>query len=394
MTNSDGESCGSCNLATAMKMSLNTVYYRLMMDLNGQAQAVADAAHRAGVAESFGDIPHTLQETNGGTEGGVVLGQYASRVLDMASAYATLAASGIYRKPHFVTKVENNDGVVLFDRKPDPGKRVFEAKVADNVTAALQPIAAYSNGNSLYDSTYGTRPSAAKTGTAQLGDTGQNKDAWMVGYTPQLSTAVWVGTDKGTALKTSWGGPMYGSGLPAQIWKATMDGALEGDQIKQFPTPEAVGGQAGVPYEAPPPPKHTPRTSEREFQRPRLPGEGDDGNVTVAPGITIPVPGQRAPRPRRARCTPCGWPAGSGSRATVPGRPSAASTCSWGRSSARPVRASPTNSSRGRTLRRARRSRAATRSPPGGSPRSWRSPRPGPSACSRGSTRWSQAWRH
>ena len=48
-----------------------------------------------------------------------------------------------------------------------------------------------------------------------------------------------------------------------------------------------------------PPPKHTPRTSEREFQRPRLPGEGDDGNVTVAPGITIPVPGQRAPRPRR-----------------------------------------------------------------------------------------------
>ncbi|GAA3028605.1 transglycosylase domain-containing protein [Gordonia defluvii] len=299
VTNSDGESCGSCNLATAMKMSLNTVYYRLMMDLNGQAQAVADAAHRAGVAESFGDIPHTLQETNGGTEGGVVLGQYASRVLDMASAYATLAASGIYRKPHFVTKVENNDGVVLFDRKPDPGKRVFEAKVADNVTAALQPIAAYSNGNSLYDSTYGTRPSAAKTGTAQLGDTGQNKDAWMVGYTPQLSTAVWVGTDKGTALKTSWGGPMYGSGLPAQIWKATMDGALEGDQIKQFPTPEAVGGQAGVPYEAPPPPKHTPRTSEREFQRPRLPGEGDDGNVTVAPGITIPVPGQRAPRPRR-----------------------------------------------------------------------------------------------
>ncbi|QKT08701.1 penicillin-binding protein [Gordonia sp. X0973] len=312
VTNSDGESCGSCNLATAMKMSLNTVYYRLMMDLNGQAQAVADAAHKAGVAESFGDIPHTLQERNGGTEGGVVLGQYPSRVIDMASAYATLAASGIYRAPHFVTKVENNDGVVLFQRKPDQGKRVFEAKVADNVTAALEPIAAYSNGNGLYDSTYGTRPSAAKTGTAQLGDTGQNKDAWMVGYTPQLSTAVWVGTDKGTALKTPWGGPMYGSGLPAQIWKAAMDGALEGKEIEKFPEPEAVGGQAGIPYEAPPPPKYTP---PKRTRGPRLPGEGDDGNFTLAPGVTIPAPGGGEPdRPRRphrqAPPPPPRWPWG------------------------------------------------------------------------------------
>ncbi len=307
VTNSDGESCGSCNLATAMKMSLNTVYYRLMMDLNGQAQAVADAAHKAGVAESFGDIKHTLQEKNGGTEGGVVLGQYASRVLDMASAYATLAASGIYRKPHFVTKVENNDGVVLYNRKPDPGKRVFAAKVADNVTAALSPIAAYSNGNGLSDSTYGSRPSAAKTGTAQLGNTGDNKDAWMVGYTPQLSTAVWVGTDKGTALRTPWGGPVYGSGLPAQIWKAAMDGALEGEQIKQFPTPEAVGGQAGVPYEAPPPPKRTPRTRDDD-ERPRLPGEGSDGNITLAPGITIPAPGGRPrQRPHPQRRPPRGY---------------------------------------------------------------------------------------
>ncbi|HNP57592.1 MAG TPA: transglycosylase domain-containing protein [Gordonia sp. (in: high G+C Gram-positive bacteria)] len=301
--NSDGESCGSCNLATAMKMSLNTVYYRLMMDLRGQAQAVADAAHKAGIAESFGDIAHTLQESNGGVEGGVVLGQYVSRVLDMASAYATLAASGIYRQPHFVTKVETNDGTVLFNRKPDPGKRVFAAKVADNVTAALEPIAGYSNGNSLYDPTYGYRPSAAKTGTAQLGDTGQNKDAWMVGYTPQLSTAVWVGTDKGTALKNSWGGPVYGSGVPAQIWKASMDGALEGQPIKQFPTPEAVGGQAGVPYEAPPPPPAT-KSRSRDRDRPRLPGEGEDGNITVAPGITIPAPGGRPqqrgrPQPNR-----------------------------------------------------------------------------------------------
>ena len=159
--------------------------------------------------------------------------------------------------------------------------------VADNTSAALAPIAAYSNGNALYDSTYGSRPSAAKTGTAQLGDTGENKDAWMVGYTPQLSTAVWVGTNKGTALRNSYGGTIYGSGLPAQIWRAQMNAALEGLPIEEFPEPEAVGGQAGVPYE-PPPTTYTPTETSRNRSRPRLPGEGEDGNITVLPGLTIP----------------------------------------------------------------------------------------------------------
>ena len=302
VNNSDGESCGSCNLATAMKMSLNTVYYRLMMDLKHGASDVAAAAHKAGVAESFGTIEHTLVEKNGKPEGGVVLGQYPSRVIDMASAYATLAASGIYREPYFVQKVETADGVVLYEHKQNKGKRVFAAKVADNVTAALVPIAAYSNGNSLYDPNFGARKSAAKTGTAQLGDTGNNKDAWMVGYTPQLSTAVWVGTDKGTALLNYGGSNIYGSGLPAQIWKAAMDGALDGDELEDFPEPDAVGGQAGIPCEPPPVTYTTPTqtyydTPETTTQRsptryrPQMPTVDENGGVTLAPGVTVTVPG-------------------------------------------------------------------------------------------------------
>ncbi|GAC66880.1 transglycosylase domain-containing protein [Gordonia soli] len=293
VNNSDGESCGSCNLATAMKMSLNTVYYRLMMDLDGGAQAVADAAHKAGVAKSFGDIESTLQEKNGSPEGGVVLGQYPSRVIDMASAYATLAAEGIYREPYFVQKVETSDGTVLFDKQQNQGQRVFPKKVTDNVTSALQPIAAYSNGHGLSDPNLGTRPSAAKTGTAQLGDTGQNKDAWMVGYTPQLSTAVWVGTDKGTALKNYGGASVYGSGLPSDIWQAAMNGALEGQDIEKFAEPEAVGGQAGVPYE-PPATTNAPRRSRtNDNPLPEIPR--GDGNLTLAPGVTIPIPGAARP---------------------------------------------------------------------------------------------------
>ena len=310
VTNSDGESCGSCNLATALKLSLNTVYYRLMMDLDGQAQAVADAAHQAGIAESFGTNKKTLVnlDKNGdpdgsGVEGGVVLGQYPSRVLDMASAYATLANSGVYHAPHFITKVETSDGDVRYERKPDAGQRRFSAAVADNTTSAMEPIAAASRGHALDD---GSRPSASKTGTTQLGDTGQNKDAWMVGYTPSLSTAVWVGTDRGVALTNYQGSIVYGSGLPADVWQAAMDGALANKPIEQFPEPAAIGGVAGVPYEAPVTTQERTRSSQsRSEQESTGPSETlAPPSLTLAPGVTIPLPG--APTPQEVEPTPRG----------------------------------------------------------------------------------------
>ncbi|MCT7661323.1 transglycosylase domain-containing protein [Mycobacterium deserti] len=284
INNVEGGGCGTCNIAEALKRSLNTSYYRLMLKLQNGPQDVADAAHQAGIAESFPGVEHTLSEDGQGgpPNNGVVLGQYQSRVIDMASAYATLAASGVYHKPHFVQKVVNSQGEVLFDasQQDNTGEQRIDKKVADNVTAAMQPIAAYSNGHALA----GGRPSAAKTGTNQLGDTGANRDAWMVGFTPSLSTAVWVGTTEGTKpLENQWGSPVYGSGLPSDIWKATMDGALEDTDNESFPKPEEIGGYAGVPQApvrapepstpiAPPPPSNT-------VIQPTL---------EVAPGITIP----------------------------------------------------------------------------------------------------------
>ena len=277
ITNVEGESCGTCNLAEALKMSLNTSYYRLMLKLKGGPQAVADAAHQAGVAESFPGVAHTLSEDGKGgpPNNGIVLGQYQTRVIDMATAYATLAASGLYHRPHFVQKVVNAEGQVLFDAGTvdNSGDQRIPKAVADNVTAAMQPIAGYSRGHNLA----GGRQSAAKTGTTQFGDTTSNKDAWMVGYTPQLSTAVWVGTAKGDVpLVSASGGAVYGSGLPSDIWKATMDGALKGTPNETFPKPTEIGGYAGVPAAPPPPP---PPPSETVIQP----------TVEVAPGITIPV---------------------------------------------------------------------------------------------------------
>ena len=276
ITNVDGESCGTCNIAQALKQSLNTSYYRLMLKLKHGADDVADAAHQAGIATSFPGVDHTLSEDGKGgpPNNGIVLGQYQTRVFDMASAYATLAASGVYHRPHFVQKVVNAEGRVLFDatNSDNAGEQRIPKDVADNVTSAMQPIAAYSRGHTLA----GGRPSAAKTGTTQLGDTDADKDAWMVGYTPSLSTAVWVGTVTGDKpLVTKWGGAIYGSGLPSDIWKATMDGALKGTTTESFPKPAEIGGFAGAPAAPPPPPQ-----PQMTVIQP---------TIEVAPGITIPI---------------------------------------------------------------------------------------------------------
>ncbi len=285
ITNVEGEGCGVCNIAEALKRSLNTSYYRLMLKLKNGPEDVAKAAHDAGIAESFPGVDHTLSEDGKGgpPNNGIVLGQYQTRVIDMASAYATIAASGVYHKPHFVQKVVNSQGEVLFDasQQNNEGEQRIPKKVADNVIAAMQPIAGWSNGHNLA----GGRPSGAKTGTNQLGDTDANRDAWMVGFTPSLATAVWVGTTDGTKpLENKWGSPVYGSGIPSDIWKSTMDGALEGTDNESFPKPEAIGGVAGVP-QAPappstptPPPGVPPPPSETVIQP----------TLEVAPGITIP----------------------------------------------------------------------------------------------------------
>lgn len=298
--NVEGESCGRCTIAEALKRSLNTSFYRLMMSMSNGPQKIADAAHAAGIPKEIPGVEGiTLSENGGPPEGGIVLGQYQSRVIDMASAYATIAASGVFHEPYFLQKVVTGDGVVLFERPAPEGERRLDTAVADNATQAMLPIAAYSRGHALA----GGRPSASKTGTTQLGDTGMNKDAWMVGYTPSLSTAVWVGTADAGPITNSWGGSIYGSGLPSDIWKGTMDGALEGTPVESFPWPDPIGGQAGVPADAgiettttiAPPPFQLPDLSN--LPPITIPAPPVDlpvpvpSQIEVFPGVTIQIPG-------------------------------------------------------------------------------------------------------
>ncbi|MBF6475953.1 penicillin-binding protein [Nocardia abscessus] len=292
ITNVEGEQCGMCTIAEALKRSLNTSFYRMQLDMQNGPQKIAEMGHKLGIPESIPGVGKTLTESDGsGPNNGIVLGQYQARPLDMASTYATLAASGVYHAPHFVSKVVTADGQVLLDRGEVAGEQRVSAAVADNVTAAMKPIAGYSRNHGLANG----RESAAKTGTAQLLDTGENKDAWMVGYTPSLSTAVWVGTVDNSPLRNYSGGMIYGSGLPSDIWKATMDGALQGTRNETFPKPAPIKGQAGVPEWS------APYTPPSTVDSPLLPPVVvAPTQVEILPGITIPVPGvQPAPQQQR-----------------------------------------------------------------------------------------------
>lgn len=284
ITNVSDESCGTCSLAEAFKRSLNTSFYRLAQTLFDGPKGIADAAHQAGIPDQIPGVPgKTLTEEDGPPLPAIVLGAYSVRPIDMASAYATIAAHGAYRKPYFVQKVITGDGRVLLDREDgaQPPQQRFSAAVADTTAQAMLPIAAYSNGHGLA----GGRPVAAKTGTTQLGESGQNKDAWMVGFTPSLSTAVWVGTEQSQPIRTRGGAAVYGSGLPSDIWKQTMDGALEGTPVEQFPNPEPVGSSQGG-FDI-----LNPQPGAQQEPVVIIPPAPPPRQVEIFPGLSIPVPG-------------------------------------------------------------------------------------------------------
>ena len=217
VANSDGDSCGSCSLKTAMTKSINTIFYQLAVQVG--PVAVARAAHEAGIPNTLLDKPTA----------GISLGDKEVHPGDMAAAYGTFANGGVYHAPHLITKVETADGRVLYDAGTDPGEQRIDPQVARNVTESMVDVAR----GSLIPLA-GGRPVATKTGTTQSRIEGQNNDAWTVGYTPSISTAVWVGTDDNSPIKTTGGSPIYGRMVPGSIWQQFMNTALRNQPAQQF----------------------------------------------------------------------------------------------------------------------------------------------------------------
>ncbi len=271
---SNDNSCGKeCPVREAMIKSLNTVFYDMVVNDVGVPKTVK-AAHQAGIPNevNIGQGPKKLLVgENGGTpNGGISLGgdQAVVRPFDMASAYATFAARGVYRAPFFILKITGPDGSVLYQHvdKPisafDPDQKKSE-DIADNVTDVLKEIPK----NSRSTICAGGRECAGKTGTHELSESvgqgaGLNSKAWMVGYTPSISVSVWVGRDEGNLpIRDKTGANIFGSGVPGQIWQAFMNKALAGTQMEKFPKAKPLG-QYNPPKKSSAPPSSAPPASE------------------------------------------------------------------------------------------------------------------------------------
>jgi penicillin-binding protein 1A len=201
---------GTMSLYSATLASDNTVYAQLIVDLG--PKAVCETAKLLGITTKLDCLP---AEGLGGLRLGVT-------PLEMASAYATLAAGGIRHRPTAIRKVVFPDGKSEELSSPK-GKRVLTDGEAYEVTRILK--ANVQGGTGVTASGLGC-PAAGKTGT-----TDNNNDAWFVGYTPDLSTAVWLGYPDALISTGEQGG-----GTPTSIWTAYMSVA-KGDDCEDFPEP-------------------------------------------------------------------------------------------------------------------------------------------------------------
>ena len=214
--NSDMQWHGKVSLRTALKRSLNVPTIKLAREV-GVDKIVANV-EKMGITTlvdsgAYSDV--NLAMALGGLSKGV-------NPLEMASAYGVLATNGLYNKPIALLKIVDRDGKVLYQAKPQ-SKRVVDAASAYLTTNMLEDVLVSGTGGGMGIG----RPAAGKTGT-----TDTYIDAWFVGYTPDLSTAVWVGDDNNKPMQR-----MYGSGAPLSIWHEFMINALASTPRTGFSNP-------------------------------------------------------------------------------------------------------------------------------------------------------------
>ena len=202
---------GIRSIQRATAVSSNTGYVRLIQELG--PQTVADLAHEMGITSDLDAVP-TL-----------TLGSSAVTPLEMASAYATLASGGVRHDAVVVTRIVNSAGETVYEA-PDTSARVLDERVAGAVTQVLRTVFESSEGTAYGSGPWNGQPVAGKTGTSD-----NFADHWLVGYSPTLSCATWIGNPAGSISTASW--------LNCNaFWQDFMSRALAGTPVQAFPATE------------------------------------------------------------------------------------------------------------------------------------------------------------
>lgn len=208
---------GPLRLRVATEKSINSVYAQLILAVG--ADKVADTAKRMGITTPIKAVP------------AIALGAQEVTPLEMASAYGTLADGGVHVEPHGIVEVSQKSGEVLYTA-PTTGAEVISPAVAYLTTDILKGVIASGTGTAAKIG----RPAAGKTGTTQ-----EYRDAWFVGYTPDLVAAVWMGHVEGQVEMTNvHGKKVTGGSFPAAIWASFMKAALANTPATEFTQPKGL----------------------------------------------------------------------------------------------------------------------------------------------------------
>ena len=243
--NYEGGGSGPVSVRDATRRSVNGVYARLMEKIC--PEKVAEMAEKLGISPIAPEkrVPS------------MALGSAEVRPIDMASAYATLADLGEYNKPTFFEKVDHRSGRPVIDEPPKPERRV-SAALAWQVNDILKGVITGGTGTAANIG----RPAAGKTGTNQA-----YRDAWFVGYTPQLAVAVWMGNPRSQeSMYNVAGRRVSGGSFPAQVWHDFMAVAMANQEVLDWPKPPEE-----LTYTILPPP---PEKKEEDKGRRRRNGQG------------------------------------------------------------------------------------------------------------------------
>lgn len=211
---------GRVRLTEAMAKSINTVAVQVTERI-GRGK-VAEAATRLGIKSEI--APHRS----------IALGAVDVTLEELVSAYIPFARGGLSPEAYAIESIETRDGLILYEHQGDNPQRVLTADVSKKMNHLLYQVMLNGTGARAR---LGRRAAAGKTGT-----TNDWRDAWFVGYTPQLIAGVWVGNDAYTPMEKVTGGT-----IPAAIWKEFMTSAHQG-----LPLLSLDGAYPAVSYAAEP----------------------------------------------------------------------------------------------------------------------------------------------
>ncbi|MGN6636755.1 MAG: transglycosylase domain-containing protein [Oryzihumus sp.] len=285
------EQFGDIDLRTATAHSVNTVFAALNIKVT--PQSTMEAAIAAGVPASTPGL---------GPNYANILGSASPRVIDMANAYATIAAQGTRAKPYLIKSVTSGSGNIDYKANKDV-RPAFDKDVTADATDAMTRVV--KEGTAQHAQELG-RPAAGKTGT-----TTKNKAVWFDGFTPQLAAAVGIYQGDGTgSIKVDGFGEVTGGTYPVKIWTAFMEGALKGQPVQDFPPRAGIGDD----QVAPPTPTTTATSSTSTTST---------TSTTTAPPTSETTTKTKGPKPTFTVPFPGG---GGSSTSTGGGTPSTGST--------------------------------------------------------------------